>query len=105
MLTGRRWSFRFRRVRQRSGRESGILRCRARTISRMSPNHWERRVTLWPRGPWWFYCEKGSVGILEAFATAALQKLECEDFMSGRSKVIIIGGGFGGLNAAQTLRS
>jgi NADH dehydrogenase len=31
--------------------------------------------------------------------------MECKSIMSGRSKVIIIGGGFGGLSAAQALKS
>src|ERR1700688_804352 len=31
--------------------------------------------------------------------------MECKTIMSERSKVIIIGGGFGGLSAAQALRS
>jgi NADH dehydrogenase len=31
--------------------------------------------------------------------------MECKSIMTGRSKVIIIGGGFGGLSAAQALKS
>src|ERR1700740_327409 len=98
MRTGKSWNFRFKKEQRRSGCELWILPWQVLTISQSAANLWKGLVIGRRRDRLWFYFARGIVD-------RTSEETECKSIMSERSKVIIIGGGFGGLSAAEALKS